>query len=118
MLNDVQAVVQTAHAQNVNLKVILETPILSHQEKIIACLLCKAAGADFVKTSTGYVEGGATNEDIDLMYRLSNPEMEVKAAVGIRDYNTALSMIESGATRIGTSTAVKIIQEAAVLVSQ
>jgi deoxyribose-phosphate aldolase len=118
VLNDVQSVVQTAHAQNVNLKVILETPILTHKEKIIACLLCKAAGADFVKTSTGYVSGGATVEDIDLMFRLASPEMEVKAAVGIRDYNTALAMIKAGATRLGSSTAVKIIQEASVLVSQ
>ncbi len=117
VLNDVQTVAQTAHAQNVNLKVILETPILTHKEKIIACLLCKAAGADFVKTSTGYVKGGATVEDIDLMFRLASPEMEVKAAVGIRDYNTALSMIKAGATRIGSSTAVNILQEAAVLVS-
>jgi deoxyribose-phosphate aldolase len=117
VLNDVQSVVQTAHAQNVSLKVILETPILTHKEKIIACLLCKAAGADFVKTSTGYVKGGATIKDIDLMFRVASPEMEVKAAVGIRDYNTALSMIEAGSTRLGSSTAVQIVQEAAVFVS-
>lgn len=118
VLNDVQSIVQIAHAQNVILKVILETPILTNKEKIIACLLCKAAGADFVKTSTGYVNGGATVEDIDLMFRVSSPEMEVKAAVGIRDYNTALSMIEAGATRLGSSTAVQIVQEAAVSASQ
>ena len=118
VLNDVGSVVLTAHAQNVGVKVILETPILNRFEKIIACLICKAAGADFVKTSTGYVDGGATVEDIDLMFRIASPEMQVKAAVGIRGYNTALSMIEAGAARIGSSTAVKIVQEAAVQMNQ
>ena len=118
VLNDVQSVAQTAHAQNVILKVILETPILNRKEIITACLLCKAAGADFVKTSTGYVEGGATVEDIDLMFRIASPEVRVKAAVGIRDYNKALSMIEAGAARIGSSTALNIMQESAELMSQ
>lgn len=117
VLNDVQMVALTAHTQKVTLKVILETPILTYKEKIVACLLCKAAGADFVKTSTGYVNGGATVEDINLMFRIASPEMEVKAAVGVRDYDTALAMINAGATRLGSSTAVNILQEAAIQVS-
>jgi deoxyribose-phosphate aldolase len=112
VLNDVQSVAQTLHNQKAILKVILETHLLTRREKIIACLICKAAGADFVKTSTGFVPGGATVEDVDLMYRLVGPNMEVKAADGIRDYETATAMIRAGATRLGTSAGVIIIREA------
>lgn len=118
VLNDIQTVVQAAHTQNVSIKVIIETPILTRKEKIIACLLCKEAGADFVKTSTSFVDGSATVEDIDLMYRVSSPEMEVKAAVGIRNYKTALAMINAGATRLGSSAAVQILQEAAASIPE
>ena len=112
VVNDVQSVAQTVHNQKVILKVILEMPLLTRREKIIACLICKAAGADFVKTSTGFVPGGATVEDVDLMYRVVGPKIEVKAAGGIRDYETATAMIRAGATRLGASAGVKIIQEA------
>jgi len=112
VVNDVQSVAQTAHNQKVILKVILETPLLTRSEKIIACLICKIAGADFVKTSTGFVPGGATVEDVDLMYRLVGPNIEVKAVGGIRDYETATAMIRAGATRLGASAGVNIIREA------
>jgi deoxyribose-phosphate aldolase len=112
VLNDVQSVAQTVHNQKAILKVILETYLLTRREKIIACLICKAAGADFVKTSTGFVPGGATVEDVDLMYRLVGPKMEVKAAGGILDYATATAMIRAGATRLGASAGVNIIREA------
>ncbi len=112
VLNDVQSVAQTLHNQKASLKVILATHLLTRREKIIACLICKATGADFVTTSTGVVPGGATVEDVDLMYRLVGPNMEVKAADGIRDYETATAMIRAGATRLGTSAGVIIIREA------
>ena len=112
VVNDVQSVAQTAHNQKAILKVILETSLLTHREKIIACLICKAAGADFVKTSTDFVPGGATVEDVDLMYRLVGPNIEIKAAGGVRDYETATAMIRAGATRLGASAGVNIIREA------
>jgi deoxyribose-phosphate aldolase len=90
----------------------LETALLSRKEKIIACLLSKAAGADFVKTSTGFGPAGATIEDVELMRRVVGPQVRVKAAGGIRSYADALAMISAGASRIGTSSGVKIIQEA------
>jgi deoxyribose-phosphate aldolase len=113
VLNDVHAVTQTAGNQRALVKVILETPLLTRKEKIIACLLCQSAGAEFVKTSTGFVSGGATVEDVDLMYRVVGPATRVKAAGGIKDYDTAMAMISAGATRIGASAGVKIVQEAA-----
>jgi deoxyribose-phosphate aldolase len=112
VLNDVMTVAQTAHNQRAILKVILETSLLDRKEKITACLLCKTAGADFVKTSTGFASGGATVEDVDLMYRVVGPSVEVKAAGGIRDLKTAITMIQAGASRLGTSAGAKIIQEA------
>jgi deoxyribose-phosphate aldolase len=112
VINDVQSVAQTAHNQKAILKVILETPLLTRREKIIACLICKAAGADFVNPSTGLVLDEAAIEDVDLMYRVVGPNIEVKAAGGIRDYETATAMIRAGATRLGASAGVKIIQEA------
>ncbi len=112
VFNDIQIVAQTVHNQRGILKVILETGLLTHYEKIIACLIAKAAGADFVKTSTGINNGGATVEDVDLMNRVVGPEVKVKASGGIRTYADALAMIKAGASRIGTSSGVRIIQEA------
>lgn len=110
--NDIQGVVQAAHNQQAIVKVILENALLTRGEKIIACLLCKTAGADFVKTSTGFAASGATLEDVDLMRRVVGPGMGVKAAGGVRSYTDALSMIRAGATRIGSSSGVTILQVA------
>jgi deoxyribose-phosphate aldolase len=112
ILNEVQAVAQVAHNQGAIVKVILEMAALSAQEKIIACLLCQATGVDFVKTSTGFGAGGATVEDVSLMFRLVGPQIQIKAAGGIRDYQTAQAMIAAGATRLGTSSGVEIVQVA------
>lgn len=112
VLNEVQSVTQVAHNQGAIVKVIFETAALTTQEKIIACLLCQAAGVDFVKTSTGFGAGGATVEDVSLMFRLVGPKIQVKAAGGIRDYQTALAMIAAGATRLGASSGVQIVQAA------
>lgn len=114
VLNDVSAVVQTAHNQGALVKVILENGLLTRQEKIIGCLLCKAAGADFVKTATGFGYGGATVEDVALMRRVVGAEMGVKAAGGVRKLAEAQAMILAGANRLGTSAGVTIVQEAAV----
>lgn len=113
VLNDIAAVVQTAHNQGAIVKVILENALLTHQEKIIGCLLCKAAGADFVKTSTGFGPGGATVEDVALMRRVVGAQMGVKAAGGVRKLADAQAMILAGANRLGASAGVTIVQEAA-----
>lgn len=113
VLNDIQAVTQAAHNQGALVKVILETCLLSPFEKIIACLLSRAAGADFVKTSTGFSTGGATGEDVDLMYRVVGPAVKVKASGGIRTLQTAQAMIAAGAVRLGSSSGVQIAAEAA-----
>lgn len=112
VLNDIQAVAQTAHNRRAIVKVILENALLTQSEKIIACLLSKAAGADFVKTSTGFGPGGATVEDVDLMYRVVGSELKVKAAGGIRTLADAQAMIRAGASRIGASAGVSIVNEA------
>ncbi|MDD2694851.1 MAG: deoxyribose-phosphate aldolase [Anaerolineales bacterium] len=112
VLNDIQGVVQVAHNQGAIVKVILETAALTLREKVIACLLSKEAGADFVKTSTGFGAGGATVEDVALMARVVAGALKVKAAGGIRSYSDALGMIRAGAARIGTSSGVRILQEA------
>lgn len=91
------------------LKVIIETCLLTDEEKVRACLLAKEAGADFVKTSTGFSKGGATIEDVKLMRKTVGPDMGVKASGGIRTHEDMLAMIEAGATRIGTSNGTKII---------
>lgn len=91
-------------------KVILETCYLSDTEKETVCRIAKEAGVDFVKTSTGFGTAGATVEDVALMRRVVGPEIGVKAAGGIRDLNTALAMIKAGATRIGTSSGVSIVE--------
>lgn len=93
------------------LKVILETCLLTEEEKILACQIAKRAGADFVKTSTGFSTGGATVADVALMRKIVGPEMGVKAAGGIRDYATAKAMLDAGATRIGASAGIAIVQQ-------
>lgn len=106
--NDIARVVEAAGGNTV--KVILETSLLNDEEKVKACELSKLAGADFVKTSTGFSTGGATLEDICLMRQTVGPAMGVKASGGIRDTETALQMIELGATRIGASASVGIVR--------
>jgi deoxyribose-phosphate aldolase len=107
---DICGVVASAHARGAIVKVIIEAALLTDEEKTIACLLSKEAGADFVKTSTGFASGGATVHDVALMRRVVGPEMGVKAAGGVRTYEDAESMLKAGATRIGASAGVKIIQ--------
>ena len=108
---DIEAVVQAAHDGCAVIKVILETALLSDEEKILACHLAREAGADFVKTSTGFSRGGATVADIDLMRRAVGERLGVKASGGVRDLAGAREMIAAGATRIGASAGVRIVQE-------
>lgn len=108
---DIAAVVQPCREANVVSKVILEVALLTDDEKIAACTLSKAAGADFVKTSTGFASGGATANDVALMRRVVGAEMGVKAAGGVRDYEGLKAMVAAGATRVGASAGVKIVQE-------
>jgi deoxyribose-phosphate aldolase len=112
-LRDIAGVVQVAHEVGYICKVIIETALLTDDEKIRACMLSKEAGADFVKTSTGFSKGGATVADIALMRRVVGGEMGVKASGGVKDLKQAQDMIRAGATRIGASVGVKIIQEEA-----
>ncbi len=112
-LRDIAGVVEVAHEVGYICKVIIETALLTDGEKIRACTLSKEAGADFVKTSTGFSKGGATVADIALMRRVVGGEMGVKASGGVKDLKQAQDMIRAGATRIGASVGVKIIQEAA-----
>ena len=109
---DIQGVVQVCHTRGALTKVILETALLTDEEKIAGCLLSKEAGADFVKTSTGFGPGGATVEDVALMRRVVGPEMGVKAAGGIHSFAEAEGMVKAGATRIGASAGVRIVSEA------
>lgn len=109
---DITAVAAVCHRQQALLKVILETVLLTDAEKVTACKLCVEADADFVKTSTGFAGGGATREDVALMRRTVGPDMGVKAAGGIHNYDEALAMIEAGATRIGASQGVAIVEGA------
>lgn len=113
---DIRGVVNAAHSDGgrscpVVVKVIIETSQLTEFEKRMACILSAEAGADFVKTSTGFSGGGATVEDIRLMRQVVGAEMGVKASGGIRDGATALALLDAGATRLGVSAGVKIIQE-------
>lgn len=112
ILNDILFVTQAAHEKGVKVKVIIETALLTRREKILACLLAQAAGADFVKTSTGFGPGGATVEDVDLIRRVVGPATGVKAAGGIRTFKDAMAMITAGANRIGASRGVSIVKEA------
>ena len=109
---DVASIARACHAGNAILKVIIEAALLTDEEKVVACQLAKVAGADFVKTSTGFGPGGATLEDVALMRRVVGPTMGVKAAGGIHTYEEAQQMIAAGASRIGASASVRIIQEA------
>jgi len=105
--NDIESVVIAA-GQKAIVKVIFETYLLSDDEKMKACTISKLAGANFVKTSTGFSTGGATVEDIRLMRKTVGQDMGVKASGGIKDYDTALAMVKAGATRLGTSSGVVI----------
>ncbi|MGE5678302.1 MAG: deoxyribose-phosphate aldolase [Pseudomonadota bacterium] len=107
---DIKAVADVCKGKAL-LKVIIETCLLTDEEKVTACELSKKAGANFVKTSTGFSTGGATAEDITLMRRIVGPEMGVKASGGIRNLETALAMINAGATRIGASASISIVNE-------
>lgn len=107
---DINEVVKVGHGGGAIVKVIIETALLNDEEKVTACLLSKEAGADFVKTSTGFSGGGATVEDISLMRKVVGPEMGVKASGGVRDFEDAQNMVQAGATRLGASAGVKIVQ--------
>ncbi len=107
---DIRGIVRAVHSAGAILKVIIETALLTDEEKVTACLLAKEAGADFVKTSTGFSGGGATVEDISMMRRVVGPTMGVKASGGIRTTEDAEKMVQAGATRIGASASVKIVQ--------
>ncbi|ATF12595.1 deoxyribose-phosphate aldolase [Brevibacillus brevis X23] len=104
---DIVAVKQAAG--DILLKVILETCLLTEEEKVVACKLSVEAGADYVKTSTGFSTGGATVEDIALMRKTVGPNVGVKASGGVRDGEAAVAMIEAGASRVGTSSGVSIV---------
>jgi deoxyribose-phosphate aldolase len=108
---DIEAVVEPCRQCAVTSKVIIEAALLTDEEKITACTLTKAAGADFVKTSTGFGPGGATAADVALMRRIVGAEMGVKAAGGVRDLEGLKAMVAAGASRIGASAGVKIVQE-------
>jgi len=106
---DIAAVVEAAKGR-AHVKVIIEACLLTDEEKARACEMAKEAGADFVKTSTGFSTGGATPEDVALMRKTVGPDMGVKAAGGIRDYEAAMKVINAGADRIGTSNGIAIVE--------
>lgn len=107
--SDIEEVVKAASG-SARVKVIIETALLNREEKIKACELAMEVGADFVKTSTGFSTGGATIEDVELMKEVVGDKLEVKASGGVRDLETAKAMIDKGATRLGTSSGVKIVK--------
>ena len=109
---DIATVARACHAGGAILKVIIEAALLTDEEKVIACQLAKAAGAEYVKTSTGFGPGGATAHDVALMRSAVGPGLGVKAAGGIKNLADAKAMVAAGATRIGASAGVKIMQEA------
>jgi deoxyribose-phosphate aldolase len=111
--HDIRSVVEVAHEYDATCKVIIETALLTDDEKVRACQAAKNAGADFVKTSTGFSKGGATVADVALMRRTVGSELGVKASGGVKGLDDARKMVEAGATRIGASVGVKIAQEAA-----
>ncbi len=106
---DIQGVVEASKGKAI-VKVIIETCLLTDEEKLKACELSMEAGADFVKTSTGFSTGGATYEDVKLMKSVVGDKLQVKASGGVRDLDTAKKMIEAGATRLGTSSGIKIAE--------
>ena len=109
---DIAAVATVCHQSCGLLKVIIETALLTDEEKVLACQLAEAAGADFVKTSTGFAASGAKVDDVRLMRRTVRPQIGVKAAGGIHSYEEAVAMIEAGADRLGASAGVKIVEGA------
>jgi deoxyribose-phosphate aldolase len=111
--SDIHGVVDASHRGGAICKVILETALLTQEEKTRASAAAKRAGADFVKTSTGFSTAGATAEDVALMRTVVGPEIGVKAAGGVRNFADLKKMVRAGATRIGASASVKIIEEAA-----
>ncbi len=109
VLADIRAVVEEGHGAGAIVKVIFETCLLTDAQKLAACRLCVEAGADFVKTSTGFSTGGATLADVALMRKAVGPDMGVKASGGVRSYEDVVKMVQAGATRIGTSSGVAIL---------
>ncbi len=109
VLNDIKAVSDTAHEMNAICKVIIETSLLTDEEKVKVCLISKEARADFVKTSTGFNGGGATPKDISLMKRVVGDKLKVKASGGVRSREDAVKVLNAGADRIGASAGVKIV---------
>lgn len=110
LVDDIRAVADAAHAGGAILKVIIETCLLDQDAKVLACQAAKEAGADFVKTSTGFSTGGATVEDVALMRRTVGEQMGVKASGGVRTAQAARAMIAAGATRLGSSSGVAILE--------
>jgi deoxyribose-phosphate aldolase len=108
--SDIEAVTMASHQAGAITKVIIETALLTDDEKVTACLLAKDAGADFVKTSTGFSGGGANVHDIELMRKAVGPKMGVKASGGVHDLQEARALVTAGATRIGASAGVKIVE--------
>lgn len=109
---DIYDVAEVTRSWNAVVKVIIETALLTDDQKRLACEIASAAGADFVKTSTGFSGGGATVEDILLMRAAAAPDVRIKASGGIRDHATAMAMIDAGADRIGSSAGIAIIDAA------
>jgi deoxyribose-phosphate aldolase len=107
--NDIRSVADTAHQSGAVVKAIIETSVLTEEQKISACEIVSDAGADFIKTSTGFAGGGATIEDIQLLRTHVSPEIHIKASGGIRTIEQVMAMIEAGATRIGTSSGVSML---------
>ncbi|MDZ5078722.1 deoxyribose-phosphate aldolase [Nesterenkonia sp. HG001] len=105
----IRVLAEAAHTEGAILKVILETALLSEDAKELVCRASEAAGADFVKTSTGFAGGGATVEDIALMHRLVGGRLGIKASGGVRSYADAVAMVSAGATRIGASSSLDIV---------
>jgi deoxyribose-phosphate aldolase len=110
--SEIRAVVKAAHARSALVKVILENYYLTDAQKVVACRLVEAAGADFVKTSTGYAKGGATIPDLVLMRKTCSSRVQVKAAGGVRDLDATLAVIATGTVRIGTRATKAILDEA------
>lgn len=110
LVADISAIADAVHQDGAILKVIIETSLLTDDEKVLACRASVSAGADFVKTSTGFAGGGATLEDVALMRATVGPELGVKASGGVRSLETARAMIAAGATRLGSSSGVAIVE--------
>jgi deoxyribose-phosphate aldolase len=109
--DEVKAICETAHSAGAIVKVIFENAYLTQAEKVTACHLCEEAGADFVKTSTGFAPTGANIEDIKLMRENVKPSIQVKAAHGVRTLDAVLQMIDAGATRIGATATATILDD-------